>query len=281
MNVLVTGGTGFVGCHLVRALLDRGHQVSVVGRRDLRHLAWKNEVTYHACDIGQAIDRPFEALGRPDAVIHLAWSGLPNYDDALHIHTNLPTSQRFLGAMLEGGLRHLMVAGTCFEYGMLSGALTEDMSAEPTRPYAVAKDLLRRSLEGIRLQRPFILQWVRLFYVHGSGQNPRSLLSSLDHAIDSGATDFDMSEGAQIRDFIPVTDAVNRMATLLVHPECDGIINICSGTPVSILEVVKCHLKTRNAAIGLNLGRLPYAENEPMAFWGDDSKFQRYCTDQD
>ena len=277
MNVLVTGGTGFLGRYLVPKLLACGHQVTVVGRHERKDLGWFHKVTFHVCDISHSVDGPFEAFGRPDAAIHLAWSGLPNYEKPFHIEENLSASQCFLTSLLRGGLRHLMVAGTCFEYGMHPGALAENLSVEPVNSYAIAKDMLRRSLESFRVLHPFTLQWARLFYVYGKGQNPRSLLSSLDQAIDSGASHFDMSAGEQIRDYLPVEDVAQRLAVLLAHPECDGIVNICSGTPVSILEVVKRHLAMRNATIQLNLGRYPYRDNEPMACWGDDSKFRRYC----
>jgi len=130
----------------------------------------------------------------------------------------------------------------------------------------------------MRIERSFVLQWARLFYLHGKGQNPRSLLSSLDDAIDRGAPEFDMSGGRQIRDYIAVEEAVDRMATLLTHPQCDGIVNICSGTPIAVLDVVRRHLAKRGASIRLNLGRYPYPDNEPMACWGDDRKFRKYCT---
>jgi dTDP-6-deoxy-L-talose 4-dehydrogenase (NAD+) len=278
MNVLVTGGTGFVGRYFVTELLQQGHRVTVVGRRERRDVPWLRAVEFHPLDISNPIENPFELLGRPDAAVHLAWTDLPNYGASLHIEKNLPASKNFLTSLVSGGLRQLLVAGTCFEYGMLTGPLTEDLPAEPINAYAIAKDALRRSLESLRLHHRWTLQWARLFYVYGNGQNPHSLLSSLDRAIDGGATHFDMSGGQQVRDFVHVEVVARQLATLLRNPQCDGVVNICSGTPISVLEFVQRHLVKRNASINLNLGRYPYSENEPMACWGVGSKFQRFCT---
>ena len=134
MKVLVTGASGFVGQHVVLQLLKRGHVVTAVGRHGAkaRGFDWFDRVRFIECDIHCPITDPFEKFGRPEAVIHLAWPGLPNYKSLFHFEKNLPADYRFLKALVEGGASHLLIAGTCLEYGMQNGALTEMMPTKPS-----------------------------------------------------------------------------------------------------------------------------------------------------
>jgi dTDP-6-deoxy-L-talose 4-dehydrogenase (NAD+) len=274
MKVLVTGSTGFVGRHVVSRLLERGHEVTAVARDETkaRKFAWFDRVRFIACDIHSQIDSPVERFGQPEAVMHLAWPGLPNYGALSHYEKTLPADYRFLKSLVQGGVGHLLVTGTCFEYGMQSGALTEDLPTAPANPYALAKDTLRKQLQSLQRQHAFILQWARLFYMYGDGQSPNSLLAQLDHAIDSGEAEFDMSGGEQLRDYLPVDKVASRTAALLEHPSCNGVVNVCSGEPISVRRLVEQHLASRRTNIRLNLGRYPYPDYEPMAFWGDASR---------
>jgi nucleoside-diphosphate-sugar epimerase len=274
MKVLVTGATGFVGRHVVAQLLERGHEVIAVARDEAkaRNFAWFDRVRFIACDIHGSNDSPAERFGQPDAIMHLAWPGLPNYDALFHYEKTLPADYRFLKSLVQGGVGHLLVTGTCVEYGMQSGALAEDLPTAPANPYALAKDTLRKQLQSLQLQHAFTLQWARLFYMHGEGQSPNSLLAQLDRAIDSGEAVFNMSGGEQLRDYLPVDAVASRTVTLLEHPGCNGVVNICSGKPISVRRLVERHLANRGAGIRLNLGHYPYSSDEPMAFWGDASR---------
>lgn len=269
MKIVVTGATGFVGRHLVPALLSRGHQVTAVARSrpDSLALPGLDDVKFVACDV-HGTDNPAAVLGVPDLLVHLAWPGLPNYKDLFHIDRNLPADYHFIEAMVSAGTAQVMVTGTCFEYGMQSGALSEELPALPTNPYGVAKNSLRQHLEMLQTRHAFTLKWARLFYLHGPGQNARSVLSQLDQAIDSGSPVFDMSGGEQLRDYLPIEQAAEHLASIGEHPDFAGLVNCCSGQPISVRRLVEERIAERGAAIRLNLGHYPYPDYEPFAFWG-------------
>jgi dTDP-6-deoxy-L-talose 4-dehydrogenase (NAD+) len=274
MRILVTGATGFVGHHLVQQLLDRDHEIVAVSRDagKAASMPWFHRVTYVSFDIFNKEADPVKFLGIPDMVIHLAWPGLPNYKNLFHFEDNLPASYCFIKKMVTAGTARVMVAGTCFEYGMQEGRLSEDLPAMPSNPYGLAKDTLRKFLQLLQDRYLFNLQWIRLFYMYGPGQNPTSLLAQLDTAIDNNDPTFNMSGGEQLRDYLHVEEAARRIALLVDHPECSGIINCCSGKPISVRCLVEQRIKERGATISLNLGHYPYPDYEPMAFWGDSGK---------
>ncbi|MHC8291365.1 NAD-dependent epimerase/dehydratase family protein [Pseudomonas sp. XS1P51] len=277
MKVLVTGATGFVGRHLVAALLARGCEVRAVARNaeTATSMPWINAVEFIAADI-HADDLNITALTDGiDALAHLAWPGLPNYQALFHFEHNLMADYRFIKSAVEAGVSQVLVTGTCFEYGMQSGPLREQATPQPGNPYGLAKNTLRLFLENLQRVQPFTLQWARLFYLHGEGQNPNSLLAALDRAIDAGDERFNMSAGEQLRDYLAIEMAAGHLAVILQQRGFDGVINCASGQPISVRALVEQRVRERGASIDLNLGHYPYPTHEPMAFWGVTDRLQQ------
>ena len=129
-------------------------------------------------------------------------------------------------------------------------------------------------LEELKREVHFDLKWVRLFYMYGEGQNPKSLLSQLDQAIDNNESQFNMSGGKQVRDYLPVEEVANHIVSISLQKKVTGIINCCSNEPITVEELVRQHVKKRRANIELNLGYYPYPDFEPMEFWGDNTKLK-------
>ncbi|MCK4859475.1 MAG: NAD-dependent epimerase/dehydratase family protein, partial [Candidatus Omnitrophica bacterium] len=115
-------------------------------------------------------------------------------------------------------------------------------------------------------------KWIRLFYMYGNGQNPSSLLPQLDNALERGDEIFNMSGGEQLRDYLPVEKVAEYVTKISLQNKVLGVINCCSGKPISIRKLVENHMKNRGKTIKLNLGYYPYSDYEPMAFWGDNTK---------
>jgi nucleoside-diphosphate-sugar epimerase len=269
MKIAVTGASGFIGRHVLKDLL--WHKVEVVAvTRDAARLAGLSEaVRIVEMDIERPPSDCFEQMGCPEVLIHLAWEGLPNYKSLHHFETELPRQFRFLKAVVQAGLPSLLVAGTCFEYGLQSGQLSEELATQPGNPYGYAKDALRQQLEFLKSVKPFNLTWARLFYVYGDGQSEGSLYSQLMDAVSRGEGVFNMSGGEQLRDYLPVAEMA-RLISVLARCQCDrGVINVCSGKPISVRRLVEEWLAEKGWCIDLNLGHYPYADHEAMAFWGD------------
>lgn len=272
MRIAVSGATGFIGGHVLTELAGRGFDVVAICRGPAEALTRKSWLETVAFDITEAGVDSYERLGRPDALIHLAWGGLPNYLSLHHFETELPDHYRFLSGLVRAGMKSLVVAGTCFEYGMQSGELSESLAARPDNPYGFAKDALRRQLEYLRAECPYALSWGRLFYLYGAGQSPKSLLPLLKSAVEKGERVFNMSGGEQLRDYLPVAVVARYLVEMAVRQLDLGVVNVCSGRPISIRNLVEGWIADNGWAIEPCYGYYPYPTYEPMAFWGSSEK---------
>ena len=266
-QVLVSGATGFIGRHLIPLLLQGGHEVVALGRdaEQARCFEWFEHVRFVTHDLDA--DAPLLAVQPGAGLIHLAWQGLPHYRSLHHFEHNLPRSYRFIKALVQAGVRQVLVTGTCLEYGFQSGAIASSAPAQPANPYAAAKNSLRQGLEFLAEQNGFTLQWARLFYMHGAGQSPSSVLSQLEQAMERGDEEFRMSGGEQLRDYLPVQAAAHQLVRLYSSRGA-GTYNVCSGRPISVRRLVEERVAQRGSGIRLRLGFHPYPGHEPLAFWG-------------
>jgi len=276
MKVAVTGAAGFIGQHVLVELEKYPVEIVAITRQPVIDLPQSQKVKVVQFDLQDASSDTFNLFGDPDVLIHLAWGGLPNYMSRHHFEQELPMNYRFLQNMVKSGLQSLSVAGTCFEYGMQFGPLNETMKAYPSNPYALAKDVLRNQLEYLKADYPFSLIWGRLFYLYGDGQAENSLLPQLRRAVERGDKVFNMSGGEQLRDYLSVTDVAKYLVSLALQTKDVGVVNICSGKPVSVRKQVENWIAENDWRINLNLGHYPYPDYEPMAFWGDRHKIDKY-----
>ena len=277
--ILVTGATGFIGSYVVSELLAKGHEVIATSANadKASKMEWYEKVTYrelHFDHIHPGVNY-FEYFDNPGVIIHLAWEGLPNYKSLFHFEVNLQRHYFFLKNLVENGCRNVTVTGTCFEYGMKDGCMTEDMQTEPANPYALAKDTLNKFLHELSKNDTFSLKWVRLFYLFGKGQHPGSLFSQLQNALDNNVKEFNMSGGEQVRDYLPVEKAAEYIVKIALQNNIIGNINCCSAQPVTIKEMVTEYIQRSGKDLKLNLGYYPYPDYEPMSFWGDNKKLQQ------
>ncbi len=266
--IALTGATGFVGRAVARELARRGIAFTAVTRDRARAAGLGADEVIEA-DLASPDRETIAALARHEAVIHLAWGGLPNYRARRHFEVELPLHYAFLRDLVIAGAERLVVAGTCLEYGLREGALSENMVPDPVTAYGFAKDALRRELELLRREHPFALTWARLFHLHGEGQAPTSLFAQLTAALAEGRARFEMSGGEQVRDFSPIETVAARLVDLARLGNGVGVVNVASGRPRTVRRLVEEWVAARGGRIELDLGRFPYPDWEPFAFWAD------------
>ncbi len=271
MRVLVTGANGFIGREVLKVLHDRDIECVAMTRKPVDY-SMKNIVAlFHT--IGNNLnDRNKELISTCDRMIHLAWSGLPNYKNIAHISDNLIPQYQFIQDVIDSGIKNITITGTCLEYGLKEGCLAVDLCADPRVAYAIAKDSLRRLLWVSDSIDSIQIQWVRLFYIYGNNQPEFTLYGQLMNSIRNKDTSFNMSGGEQVRDYMSVELVAKYLVDVSNIEGSSRIYNCCSGVGVAIKEFVQRIIENNQSDIKMNLGYYPYTDYEAMSFWGEPTK---------
>ncbi|MBR1494385.1 MAG: NAD(P)-dependent oxidoreductase [Acidaminococcaceae bacterium] len=269
-RVLVTGAGGYIGRHVVAALCDMGAEVTAVDFRTDGIDARANALVY---DIFNGSAAMFRELGSPDACLHMAWKdGFVHNSDAhmgfLSMHYN------FLRGMIDGGLKQLAVMGTMHEIGYWEGAIDENTPCNPISMYGVAKDALRRSAFLMVREKDVCLQWLRAYYIYGDDKRAVSVFGKLLQAEEAGKDTFPFTSGKNLYDFIHVDELSRQIAAAVLQTEVDGIINCCTGKPMSLADKVEGYIREHGMKIRLEYGAFPDRAYDSPGVWGDAGKIQ-------
>ncbi len=240
--VLLTGATGFVGRQVLRQLCDADSRVRVVVRdaRQAEFVARADiESVVPTPDLfAESADWWAEACTGIDTVIHVAWYTEPG--KYLQSERNLDCLAGTL-LMAKGakaaGVRRVVAMGTCFEYDLTGGLLSEKTPLRPLTPYAGAKAAAFMALSQWLPSRGVEFVWCRLFYLFGEGEDPRRLVPYLRTKLTTGEP-AELTSGEQIRDFLDVREA-GRMIVETAMSGAQGPVNICSGVAITVRQLAE------------------------------------------
>lgn len=272
MKILVTGADGYIGRHIVNNLLDLGHEVIAVDIHtdDINDKAEKKKLNLFTADLTNV----YTSLGSPDVCLHMAWRDGFVHNSVNHIG-DLSSHYKFLVALMEQGLKHLAVMGTMHEVGYWEGKIDENTPCNPISMYGIAKDALRRSMIAYCKSNSILLQWLRGFYILGDDKKNHSIFSKLLQADEQGQELFPFTTGKTKYDFINVDELVEQISKAVTQTDVTGIINCCSGNPMTLAERVENFIKDHKLKIRLNYGVFPDRPYDSPIIFGDDKKIKQ------
>ncbi len=246
MRVLVTGGAGFIGSHVVDRLLADGHAVHVVDNLSTGRRAQVNPAArLHVCDIrSRALDDAF-AAARPEAVVHVAAQaavGRSVADPLFDASVNVLGTLAILEAARRAGVgRAVFTSSGGAGYGDTDVLPTpEEHPARPASPYGVAKiagELYLECWAGLTGGRALSL---RLANVYGPRQDPRGeagVVAIFAARLVAGQECVVNGDGEQTRDYVYVEDVADAVARGMAYPDVSGVLNIGTGAATSVNEL--------------------------------------------
>lgn len=263
-KVLVTGASGLLGRQVVAALLRRGYSVIGVGRR-VPVGGEPAGVVWHSAELldRSAVKAVLDTL-RPSGLIHLAWDTTPG------TYWRTPANLEWTAASLhllhdfaQAGGQRVVVAGSSAEY-QWGGEGPLDESSTPLLPdslYGCARNSLREVLAAWAPGAGISWAWGRLFNVFGPGENPARLIPKVIRTLLRGES-LPFDEGLIVRDFLHVDDAGDAFAALF-ESSVQGPVNIASGEPLSIRELITNIACQLAASDRIEFGALPGLPGQP------------------
>lgn len=270
-KVLVTGAGGYIGRHVVSALLDRGAEVIAV---DIKFDGLDERAIRLNADIFSGNRDIYETLGKPDVCLHMAWRDGFVHNSERHI-TDLEKHYFFIKNMIEGGLKQIAVMGSMHEVGYHEGAIDENTPTNPLSLYGIAKNTLRQLTMLAAKNSNAVVQWIRGFYIYGDDLNSNSIFSKIVKAEQEGKEEFPFTTGKNLYDFISIDEMAKQIAAIVMQSEIDGIINSCTGVPVSLADRVEGFIKENGFKIKLKYGAFPDRPYDSPGIWGDASKINQ------
>lgn len=295
MNILVTGGAGYIGSHAVKAVIEAGHAVTVVdnlgrGHREAVH----TDAAFHQLDI-----RNTDALtdvmktGAIEAVMHfaaLAYVGESVTDPLTYYDNNTHGSISLLRAIDAAGIKRMVFSSTCATYGEPDTMpITEDLPQHPINPYGASKLVFERVLKDYATANSdFGYAALRYFNVAGSASDGslgedhepethlipvllNTALGKRDKAMIFG-TDYDTPDGTCIRDYVHVEDLVDaHIAVLSALAAGDQhFFNLGIGRGYSVREVVDA--AKRVTGVDFTVEVAPRRAGDPPQLYADPRK---------
>jgi UDP-glucose 4-epimerase len=254
-RILVTGGSGFIGRHVVAALVRAGASVRVI---DLEpHPDPAVEVVRGDIADEAALERAFEK--GIDSVVHLAavTSVLRSLEyPELTYRTNVAGSAALLEASRNAGVKALAFASTNAVTGpMRAPAIVETATLEPLTPYGATKAAAEMLMSAYTASYDVRCTCLRLTNVYGPGMQAKdSIVARLMRAIRLGTTFEIYGDGRQVRDYVHAADVVEAVQLALTDERWKGPMVIGTGTSLSVLEVIEHVRRVTGAELSVRHG---------------------------
>ena len=264
MNVLVTGGAGYIGSHAVLALIDSGYHPVVIDSL-VTGFRWAvpEEATFYEGDIADEV--LVQQILRDEcitAVMHFAGSVVvpESVENPLkYYHNNTVKTRSLIDSIITVGVRHMIFSSTAATYGIPEESpVREDMPTSPINPYGTSKLMTEFMLRDVAAVHDFNYCALRYFNVAGadplgrSGQSTVGATHLIKIAVEAAlgkresvgvyGTDYDTEDGTGVRDYIHVADLaaahVIALQALVADPATSHTLNCGYGHGYSVMQVL-------------------------------------------
>ena len=276
MKVLLTGATGFVGRYVVKELERQGIEYVSLQR------SLPSDDRAIQMDLLGTLE--FESLFqkfKPTHLIHVAWYA--EHGSFWKSDTNLQwimATKRLVEAFCLSGGQHVVITGTCAEYDWSHGYCVEDVTPlKPNSIYGICKDTTRKMIELVVEEYGVSMAWARVFMPYGPGEKSQRLIPSLFKAFKGDIAPFGVNAKAY-RDFLHVEDAA-RAILACAQSKFIGAVNICSGRPVQISEILDIVARIKNCDPEVILKLAPKNQEANNFLVGENKKLRSLGWEQE
>ena len=276
-RLLVIGGTGFIGHHLLKSVQQKGWKMTSVSLNSPTEERFVDGVHYLHFDMAdQSLVKKY--LGEDfNYVVNL--SGYINHQlfrdgGSRLIDTHFTALQNLLEVLPRRKLKRFVQIGSSDEYGNAPAPQHEDLRENPISPYSFGKVASTHFLQMLHRTENFPAVTLRLFLTYGPRQDTGRFLPQIIRGCLADSS-FPASAGKQLRDFCYVDDTVRAILQALTVPEVEGeVLNVASGVPISIRAMIE-KICTLTGSGKPQYMKLPYRIGENMALYANIEKAEK------
>jgi UDP-arabinose 4-epimerase len=260
VNILITGGAGYIGSHTAETIEQSGHTAIIYDNLSAGHRWAAGSKTLIEADLADKVStqRAIEQY-RIEAVIHFAahaYVGESVADPRRYFQNNAVNTLKLLDVMLDLGVKYIVYSSTCATYGIPENLpISEEHPQRPVNPYGESKLFIERALHWY--EKAYGLRWVALRYFNAAGASPQlgechdpetHLIPLAINAALTGVplsvfgTDYPTEDGTAVRDYIHVEDLASaHIAALeyLIKKGTSRAFNLGTGRGHSVREVLE------------------------------------------
>ena len=270
MKILVTGANGYIGSKVVKKLCDLNVEVIAT---DFNNSNIDKRAQYIQADIFKEGVNWFEYFNKPDVCLHLAYRDGFVHNSNRHME-DLSNHYKFMTNLIDNGLTHIACMGTMHEIGYHEGKVDESTPCNPLSMYGIAKNALRKSMELFTNNKNVKFQWLRAYYIFGDDLYGNSIFCKLRQAVKEEKELFPFTTGKNQYDFIHVDELSEQISRCVMQDKVLGIINVCSGKPVSLKDQVEWYIEHNKLPIKLDYGKFPDRPYDSPCIYGDNKKIE-------
>lgn len=280
MKLLITGGTGFIGSHLVGSLVKNSHECHLLVRKetDRWRLRSITDLNYHSLD-ERLLDEIVGSV-KPEGIIHLATSYVkanPSQSEVSNmLNTNILLPTNLLIEAVKNKVQFFVNTGTCFEYNQSQNAISEDSELKPFNFYASTKLSFEQILKFYAQSGQIKAATLRLFYPYGPKDNNK-LVTFLCNSLLSN-NEVNLTKAEQLLSYTYVTDIVEAylktMDFLAREKSNYEVFNIGNSEAVSVASIARMLEELSGKKDLVHLGSVPYPKNEIMNMQCNSQKAQ-------
>lgn len=273
MKILITGGRGFIGSHLVSILSSLGHDIFVLTHSlppvDSHKINWIQINLMNPL----GMDNMMQDI-KPNVLICLAW--YTEHGDFWNSRKNfdwINATKNIVTCFQKSGGKSVIMAGTCAEYDWSYGLCIEDLTPiNPKSLYGKCKNYLHDWLDLFCGEFNISLIWARIFFPYGPGESNKKFIPTILNALATNEMPLKCSHGEQYRDFIHVRDVASALSHLLIADVNPGAYNICSGEPVKLSSIVYKCSEIFCITPSVEWGAVSVPKNDPFYLFGSNKK---------
>lgn len=232
-------------------------------------------INRHTCDLlqEQSVRKLIQTV-RPSHLLHLAWFTEPGAFWSSPANFDwLTASTHLFAAFKEAGGRRIVGAGSCAEYDWTSEPCIEGCRERPATPYGRNKLAAFRYLKEMSRTANTSTAWARLFFLYGPFGHADRMPAAIITALLNGQPAL-CTHGQQLRDFLFIEDAADAIVSLLDSP-VEGAVNIASGKPTRIVDLVQRIGHQLGSSDRLKIGALTASLDEPLLITADTTRLRR------